>query len=44
MLMIRKSRPKPTNRRIADRSVVARESSWPDPQVWKLIGSAWRRA
>ena len=43
--MIRKSSPKPANRRIADRSVVARESSWPEPHLlWKLIGSTWSRA
>ena len=45
MLMTRKSRPKPANRRIAERSVVTRESSWPDCHlVWKLIGSSWSRS
>ena len=41
--MTRNSRPKPLNRRIAERSVVARESSWPDCQLlWKLIGRGCR--
>ena len=45
MLMTRNSRPKPLNRRIADRSVVARDSSWPDCHLlWKLIGSCWSRS
>ena len=45
MLMIRKSRPKPLNLRIADRSVVTRESSWPDCHLlWKLIGSSCSRS
>ncbi len=44
-LMRRKSIPKPLKRRIADRSVVARDSSCPDCQrLWKLIGSDWSRS
>ena len=44
-LTTRKSRPNPLNRRMAERSVVARESSCPDcHRVWKLIGSAWSRS
>ena len=43
--MTRNSIPKPKNRRIDDRSVVARDSSWPLCQrLWKLIGSACRWA
>ena len=45
MLITRKSRPKPLNRRIAERSVVTRERSWPDCHLeWKLIGSSWSRS
>ena len=45
MLMTRNSSPKPLNRRIADRSVVTRDSSWPDSHLlWKLIGSSCSRA
>ena len=45
MLSTRNSRPNPANRRIADRSVVTRESSWPDCHcVWKLIGSCCSRS
>jgi len=29
-LVMKKITPNPANRRIADRSVVARDSSWPD--------------
>ena len=44
MLTRRKSIPKPENRRIADMSVVARDSSCPDCQrLWKLIGSSCSR-
>ena len=44
-LITRNSSPKPLNRRIAERSVVARESSCPDCHLlWKLIGSSWSRA
>ena len=43
MFMTRNSRPKPENRRMVDRSVVARDSNWPDCQSpWKLIGSRCR--
>ena len=35
-LVTKKTRPNPANRRIADRSVVARDSSWPDCHAsWK---------
>ncbi len=45
MLTTRNSIPKPKNRRIAERSVVARESSWPDcHSLWKLIGSSCSRS
>ena len=45
MLMNRNSIPKPKKRRIADRSVVARDSSCPNcHRLWKLIGSACRWA
>ena len=44
-LMSRNNSPKPEKRRIAERSVVARESSWPDCQCpWKAIGSSCSRA
>ena len=33
MFVIRKMRPNPANLRMADRSVVARDSSWPDCQL-----------
>ncbi len=45
MLVIRKIVPNPANRRIADRSVVARDSSWPDCQEpWKPASSRCRCA
>ena len=44
-LMIRNSRPNPANLRMADRSVVTRESSWPDCHLlWKLMGSSCSRS
>ena len=44
-LVTRKMRPNPANLRIADRSVVARDSSWPDCQLsWKEGGSCCRWA
>jgi hypothetical protein len=43
MFITRNSRPNPKNRRMIDRSVVARDSSWPDCQSpWKLIGRRCR--
>ena len=40
-LRIRKTRPNPRNRRIMLRSVMIRDSSWPDCQLlWKPIGSS----
>jgi len=40
-----KIRPNPANLRIEDRSVVARDSSWPDCQLsWKDVGSRCRCA
>ena len=45
MLSIRNSSPKDRNCRIADRSFITRESSWPDCQLpWKDIGSTCSRA
>ncbi len=45
MLMSRNSMPKPKNRRIELRSVVARDSSCPDCQrLWNDIGSSWSRS
>ena len=45
MLITRNSSPKPLNLRIEERSVVARDSSWPDCHLlWKAIGSSWRWA
>ncbi len=45
MFITRNSRPKPKNRRMLDRSVVTRESSWPDCHwPWNAIGSCWSRA
>ena len=42
-LVIRKMMPKPANRRIVDRSVVALDSSWPDCQdSWKPESSRCR--
>ena len=41
----RKIVPKPANRRMAERSVVARDSSWPDcHSSWKAGGSRCRCA
>ncbi len=45
MLVMKNTTPKPPNRRIADRSVVARDSSWPDCQAsWKPGSSRCRWA
>ena len=45
MLVMKNTTPKPPNRRIADRSVVARDSSWPDCQEsWKPGSSRCRWA
>src|ERR1700683_1578657 len=44
-LVTRKIRPNPANRRIDDRSVVARDSSWPDcHSSWNEGGSRCRCA
>ena len=45
MFITRNSMPKPKNRRMLDRSVVTRDSSWPDCHwPWKAIGSCWSRS
>ncbi len=44
-LMTRNSMPKPKKRRMLLRSVVTRDSSWPDCHLpWNAIGSCWRRS
>ncbi len=40
VLAIRKTKPKPTKRRSVDRSVVSRDSSWPDGHwSWNETGN-----
>ena len=37
--------PKPKNRRMLLRSVVTRDSSWPECHLpWNAIGSSWSRS
>ncbi len=45
LFTIRKTRPNPTNRRMTDRSAMARLRSWPEcHRSWNDAGSDWRWA